>query len=225
MKRYFCNFFTAFISLMYFISSLPRIIFAIYSNDMLLILQELTFVFPYCIGNFIIATILIYSSFKTPLKSDDTFKNFIISFLGTNFLLISSYFVNFRNPNANQNIIYIFSIMEVAVQIFYIIALLNLGLSLTVLPEARKLKTKGIYSISRHPLYVSYMIINILNIFINQSLVYIPFAIVGCLLHYIRAKNEEKILIEVFPEYNEYKKEVMFIGRRSWLKFNKKTME
>lgn len=218
MKRHFCNFFTAILSIFYIINALPLLLLAIKSNNVLFVIQELTFILPYCIGNFIIAILLTYSSFKKPIKIDESYKSLFISFLGTNIYVIASWFINFKNPDPNSNILYIATVLQLVIQVFYLFALVNLGLSLTVLPEARELKTKGIYSISRHPLYASYMIINLLNIFINQSLIYLPMCIICNFLQYLRAKSEEKVLLETFPEYEDYKKTVLFIGRRDWFK-------
>lgn len=222
MKRHFCNLFTAILSILYILNSIPLLISAFYTGNVTYIIQELIFIVPYCIGNFIIATLLIYSSFKNPVKIDESLKSMFVSFLGTNLYVILSWFINFKNPNANTNILYIAVILQLFIQAFYIFALVNLGINLTVLPEARNLKTTGIYSISRHPLYASYMIMNILNLFVNQSLLYIPVMIICNLLQYARAKSEEQILTEAFPEYKEYKNNVMFFGKKSWFKNNNK---
>lgn len=224
MKRHFCNLFTAILSILYILNSIPFLISAFYTGNATYIIQELVFIVPYCIGNFIIATLLIYSSFKNPVKIDESFKSMLVSFLGTNLYIILSWFINFKNPNANGSILYIAATLQLCIQGFYLFALVNLGRSLTVLPEARNLKTTGIYGISRHPLYASYMIMNILNVFVNQTLIYIPVMIICNLLQYARAKSEERILTEAFPEYKEYKNEVMFFGKKSWIKKdNKKT--
>ena len=224
MKRHFCNLFTAILSILYILNSIPFLISAFYTGNATYIIQELVFIVPYCIGNFIIATLLIYSSFKNPVKIDESFKSMLVSFLGTNLYIILSWFINFKNPNANGSILYIAATLQLCIQGFYLFALVNLGRSLTVLPEARNLKTTGIYGISRHPLYASYMIMNILNVFVNQTLIYIPVMIICNLLQYARAKSEERILTEAFPKYKEYKNEVMFFGKKSWIKKdNKKT--
>lgn len=69
--------------------------------------------------------------------------------------------------------------------------------------------TNGVYSIVRHPLYASLILmfyaasIIYLNwlAFLLNTLIFIPFM-------YYRAKQEEKLLIERFKEYNKYVKEV-----------------
>ncbi|MBU3113885.1 methyltransferase family protein [Clostridium lacusfryxellense] len=66
---------------------------------------------------------------------------------------------------------------------------------------------KGMYKIVRHPLYASIMLMfygacvvyrNILC-FLAVTFVFIPFM-------YYRAKQEESLLIQTFPEYEDYKK-------------------
>ena len=222
MKRHFCNFFTAICAILYIFKVIPFVISAFYTGNATYIIQELIFIIPYCIGNFIIATLLIYSSCKNPVKIDESFKSLLVSFFGTNLYVILSWFINFKNPNANASVLYIATALQLCIQVFYLFALVNLGMSLTVLPEARTLKTTGIYGISRHPLYTAYMLMNILNVFINQTLIYIPVMLLCNFLQYSRAKSEEQILIEAFPEYTEYKNEVMFFGKTTWFKKNNK---
>jgi len=68
---------------------------------------------------------------------------------------------------------------------------------------------KGMYKIVRHPLYASIMLMfygaclvyrNLLC-FLAVTFVFIPFM-------YYRAKQEETLLIQTFPEYSEYKNRV-----------------
>jgi protein-S-isoprenylcysteine O-methyltransferase Ste14 len=40
----------------------------------------------------------------------------------------------------------------------YLVAVLTLGRNLTVLPEANALQTRGVYALSRHPLYAIYIL-------------------------------------------------------------------
>ena len=71
------------------------------------------------------------------------------------------------------------------------------------------LVTSGVYSIVRHPLYASLIwmfyagCLVFLNYaaFIATSLIFVPFM-------YLRAKQEEKLLKEKFPEYTTYQKKV-----------------
>jgi protein-S-isoprenylcysteine O-methyltransferase Ste14 len=88
---------------------------------------------------------------------------------------------------------------------FAICAVLVLGRSISVLPEARRLVTRGPYALVRHPLYFGEMI-----------------AVAGVALQYLsvaallllglvwafqiqRMRYEELVLFRSFPEYGDYK--------------------
>lgn len=78
-----------------------------------------------------------------------------------------------------------------------------------IIYETQTLVTKGLYSVVRHPLYSSIMLMfyggalafNNYMVIILTSIIFVPF------MNY-RAKQEEEELIKIFPEYKEYKKKV-----------------
>jgi protein-S-isoprenylcysteine O-methyltransferase Ste14 len=74
-----------------------------------------------------------------------------------------------------------------------------------MMPEARKLVTTGFYSIVRHPMYLSEQIA-IAGIVIQSRF---PYALALFTIHFWiqiqRMKNEEKVLLKTFPEYEGYK--------------------
>jgi protein-S-isoprenylcysteine O-methyltransferase Ste14 len=87
---------------------------------------------------------------------------------------------------------------------FAIYALLVLGRSISILPEARRLVTRGPYALVRHPLYLGEIA-----------------ALAGVALQYLsawallllglvwafqlqRIKYEELVLSQMFPEYGDY---------------------
>ena len=86
-----------------------------------------------------------------------------------------------------------------------ILALSRLGRSYSMMPEARKLVTRGFYSIVRHPMYLSEEIA-IAGIVIQSRF---PYAVALFVIHLWiqiqRMKNEEKVLQKSFPEYEDYK--------------------
>ncbi|CAN5614549.1 hypothetical protein BH20ACI3_BH20ACI3_34530 [soil metagenome] len=86
-----------------------------------------------------------------------------------------------------------------------ILALSRLGRSYSMMPEARKLVTTGFYSIVRHPMYLSEEIA-IAGIVIQSRF---PYALALFTIHLWiqiqRMKNEEKVLLNTFPEYQGYK--------------------
>jgi protein-S-isoprenylcysteine O-methyltransferase Ste14 len=88
---------------------------------------------------------------------------------------------------------------------FAICAVLVLGRSISILPEARRLVTRGPYALVRHPLYLGEIV-----------------ALAGVALQYLsawallllglvwafqlqRIKYEELALCQIFPEYEDYK--------------------
>jgi protein-S-isoprenylcysteine O-methyltransferase Ste14 len=84
--------------------------------------------------------------------------------------------------------------------------LMQLGRSFSVMAEARRLVTTGVYRIVRHPLYVAEelavfgMVMQFLSWWTALLLaVQITFQL-------RRMRNEETILSETFPEYSTYKK-------------------
>jgi protein-S-isoprenylcysteine O-methyltransferase Ste14 len=92
---------------------------------------------------------------------------------------------------------------------FAITILLQLGRSFSILPEGRRMVTRGFYSVVRHPLYLAEAVAT-LGVAINflsawaLILVAMQFALQITRIHY-----EEKVLKEHFPEYGDY-------ARKTW---------
>ncbi len=87
---------------------------------------------------------------------------------------------------------------------FAICALLALGRSISILPEARRLVTWGPYTLVRHPLYVGEIVA-----MAGVALQYLStwaLLLLGlqCALQLQRMKYEERVLFQVFPEYGDY---------------------
>lgn len=94
-------------------------------------------------------------------------------------------------------------VVMVAAAFLTAIAVINLGCSFSIVPANRGVKTKGLYAVVRHPLYLLYMLHDvswILNSFSARNLCLFVFY---CLLTYSRARREERILRQD-PEYQEY---------------------
>lgn len=113
------------------------------------------------------------------------------------------------NNNLKNTIIIIGTVAIVSGCIMNIIGRFNLGSNWAnhiKIYDEHTLVQKGMYKIVRHPLYSSIMLMfygaclvyrNILC-FLAVTFVFIPFM-------YYRAKQEETLLIQAFPEYNDYK--------------------
>ena len=87
---------------------------------------------------------------------------------------------------------------------FAICAVLVLGRSISLLPEARRLVTRGPYALVRHPLYLGETVA-----LAGVALQYLsPWALL--LLGLVsafqlqRMKYEELVLFQIFPEYGDY---------------------
>ena len=75
---------------------------------------------------------------------------------------------------------------------------------MSIMPEARQLVTRWPYSVIRHPLYLGEMAATA-----GVAMQYLmPWALVvfavNCFFQFERMKNEERILMEIFPEYKEH---------------------
>ena len=87
-----------------------------------------------------------------------------------------------------------------------VVTLLQLGRSLSIMPEARKLVTQGLYARIRHPLYLAEAIATLGIFLLYRSveaaiLVALQFAI-----QLWRMQEEEKVLRAAFPDYDGYSK-------------------
>lgn len=85
-----------------------------------------------------------------------------------------------------------------------IVTLLHLGRSISIMAEARRLVTSGPYSIIRHPLYFAEEIAT-LGIFLQfRSWEAAAILILHFAFQIRRMLNEERVLLETFPEYAGY---------------------
>ncbi len=88
--------------------------------------------------------------------------------------------------------------------IFAIWALIFLGRSISLLPEARRLVTSGPYALVRHPLYLGEMVA-VTGIALQR---FSPWAllllVLGWAFQIQRMKYEERVMSQSFPEYADY---------------------
>ena len=82
----------------------------------------------------------------------------------------------------------------------------RLGRSFSIMPEARALVTTGPYAVVRHPLYMVEELV-LIGIVLQHVQ---PWSILIALAHgvfqYQRTVYEERVLLQTFPEYAEYRK-------------------
>ena len=92
----------------------------------------------------------------------------------------------------------------------------QLGRSFSIMATSRELKTEGSYSLVRHPLYGSEVML-ILGVVLAHST---PFAyalgFIWLLLQIRRAQYEEGILRQTFPEYDDYARRVPMLIPSVW---------
>ena len=86
-----------------------------------------------------------------------------------------------------------------------ILAVLDLGRSMSIMPEARKLVTGGLYVRIRHPLYLAEEIAVLGFCLQFRSWQAVPILAVHLYLQIRRMDWEERILAKAFPGYAAYK--------------------
>lgn len=90
-----------------------------------------------------------------------------------------------------------------------IITMLNLGRSFGIMIAFRKVKTDGLYSIVRHPMYGTDILLRIGFIISHLNLFTSAVFILSTLLYVYRAILEERFLI-LQPEYQDYMMKVKY---------------
>lgn len=108
-------------------------------------------------------------------------------------------------PVELSNQLYAISTLLVVVgTIFALYSAFNLGQSLSMMSEARRMVVRGPYAVIRHPLYLGegIVLIGLTLQFFSLSAV----LILGlqCACQAIRMSNEEQVLLRAFPQYRNY---------------------
>ena len=152
-----------------------------------------------------------------PVCADETLPIFFAAVLSTNFCvfisLFGGYYPMYRiAPLAGLQIAG--NLLNLLSMPFYLWALFSLGQSFAILPESHTLRMTGVYQISRHPLYLTYMLWCLTQNLIYQTWTVLAFSFIQIALYRFRAKREEQILSDTFPEYSAYQKKVLWLGAR-----------
>lgn len=95
--------------------------------------------------------------------------------------------------------------------IFIIVSLYHLGKSTRLgLPlEKTELKTRGIYKISRNPMYVGFGLLTMTSIIYTWNIFILIAGVYSLIVYHLIIKNEEKFLTNRFgAAYENYKKSV-----------------
>lgn len=156
---------------------------------------------------------LIVSLKQKPKEKKDGIGIFFVALISSNFpIVVSAIYNEFPIFEYKIHLAAVAYIMNFLVMIFYLYAIVSLGKSLTVLPEYNKVKTQGAYKYSRHPLYLSYIIQYVLQIFIFQTYSVIVCSVIQITLIIIRAKYEENVLSENDDTYKNYLQKTKWIN-------------
>jgi protein-S-isoprenylcysteine O-methyltransferase Ste14 len=108
-------------------------------------------------------------------------------------------------PHELSSTLYLVSLLLVIAGTgFAIYAVLVLGRSLSILPEARRLVTRGPYALVRHPLYLGEMVAltGVALQYLSASALLLLGLVWAFQLQ--RMKYEERVLLQSFPEYGDY---------------------
>jgi protein-S-isoprenylcysteine O-methyltransferase Ste14 len=99
-----------------------------------------------------------------------------------------------------------------------VLVLVQLGRSFSIMAEARRLVTSGLYRRVRHPLYLAeeLAVIGIALQFLSPSTALLLAIQIAFQLR--RMVNEERVLLEIFPEYRAYRQNtpMLFPGVPIW---------
>jgi protein-S-isoprenylcysteine O-methyltransferase Ste14 len=112
-------------------------------------------------------------------------------------------------PRAPPSVFYnsVSTILIALGMIVCIVAVLDLGRSLSIMPEARKLVMTGLYRYIRHPLYLGAGLAIVGTFLQFRSWEGALIVIVQTYLQIRRMHWEEDILAKAFPGYSEYKRQ------------------
>jgi protein-S-isoprenylcysteine O-methyltransferase Ste14 len=136
-----------------------------------------------------------------------------IAFVLIQFVLFGLYIVDFSFIDYSTDIPVwaklLLAFVGLLAAVIITMGIINLNDNLTPFPTPRKnarLISHGIYTYIRHPIYTGIILIMLAYGLFTASLARLIISIILLIVFYFKSKLEEKLLIEKFPEYKDYKK-------------------
>jgi protein-S-isoprenylcysteine O-methyltransferase Ste14 len=99
---------------------------------------------------------------------------------------------------------FVSTLLGVVGTVFALYSLLNLGVSISMMSEARRFVTGGPYAVIRHPLYLGEGIALLGLALQHFSPAAAMILLLQCACQVLRMNNEERILSGAFPQYTDY---------------------
>jgi protein-S-isoprenylcysteine O-methyltransferase Ste14 len=150
---------------------------------------------------FFVTLVVMFTVRRTPQRAALGFYPRFVAVAGT---FLSGGFLLLPQQELPDALYLISLLLIVAGTVFAICAVLVLGRSISILPEARRLVTRGPYALVRHPLYLGEMVA-----VAGVALQYLStwaLLLLGLVCFFLlqRMRYEEVVLFQSFPEYRDY---------------------
>jgi len=157
----------------------------------------------FLLQNVILTTVVLI---RKPQKSMD--KNVFNQIIATVAFFSGALFMG-QPVTSTGALLNVSTVITITANFFGILTLINLGRSFGILIAVRRVKTKGLYGIIRHPMYGTDILLRIGYITSHLTLFSIVAFVLSTACYIYRAILEEKFLKQQ-PEYNEYMKKVRY---------------
>jgi len=177
-------------------------------------LYYILWILPLIIINLLDIFFLIKSLMQIPKDVDvRVFTVFLYTVCATT-IGVSPFFLDYPLifDNYNNYIRVIAGFINLATYPMAIWSLLCLKNCFSIIPEAHKVVSTGIYKFFRHPLYFCYILWEISKMLAFPNIPIIVFSSVYILLTLLRIKIEDNLLLKTFPEYKNYYESTGLLG-------------
>lgn len=144
---------------------------------------------------------------KTPINDFLYVSGKLSSFAAYGALILQFFGFNFRIIDIPPAILFAALVLASLGFLLFIAASLNLGSSLRfgIPTEPTRFKTKGLYALSRNPMYLGFFLILFASIIYTANPLIAAMGVYGIYIHYLITLAEEKFLKERFGrQYLDY---------------------